>query len=85
MALCNNVNDAIYVNKLCEDGTISGYVYVNDVGCRRLGYTRGEMTSLTVYNTTPDLTPEKLSELLDTISEKGNALYKLILKPNTKE
>lgn len=81
--LFNNVNDAIYLNKLDKDGRPSRYVEINDVGCLRLGYSRDELKSMTIYDITPDLTEEKVSCLLDTIYKKGNALYEA--NPRTKD
>lgn len=81
--LFNNVNDAIYLNKLNEDGGLSKYIEVNNVACKRLGYTREEMISMYIYDTTPSLTKEKVSCIIDKLKTKGNALYEAY--PKTKD
>ncbi|MDV3427839.1 MAG: PAS domain-containing sensor histidine kinase [Bacillota bacterium] len=73
--LFNNVNDAIYLNKLSKDGKPSKFIEVNNVACKRLGYTREEMKSMNIYDAIPSLTSEKISGLLEIIKNKGNALY----------
>ena len=75
ITLFNNVNDAIYLNKLDEDGRLSKYIEVNNVACKRLGYTREEMKSMYTYDTTPSLTKEMVSHLVDILKTKGNTLY----------
>lgn len=83
MTLFNNVSDAIYVNKLDENGIPSRYVEVNDVACKRLGYSRKELTSMTIYDTTPELTVAKVSRLIDILSTKGNVIHEA--SPRTKD
>ena len=55
------INDALFTSELCEDGTLGKFVMVNDVACKRLGYTEQELLS-------------KSSE--DIISEKAKSEFK---------
>jgi PAS domain S-box-containing protein len=41
--LFDNYNDAVFVFGLGEDGAPTNFIQVNDVACRRLGYTREEL------------------------------------------
>lgn len=81
--LFNNVSDAIYLNKLDVNGIPSRYVEVNDVACKRLGYSREELLSMTIYDTTPGLTMENVFSLIDELSTKGNVIYETY--PRTKD
>lgn len=45
--LFNNVNDAICVYELLEDGKPGNFIEVNDVACRIWGYNREEMLAIT--------------------------------------
>lgn len=81
--LFNNVNDAIYLNKLGENGLPSVYIEVNDRACQRLGYTREELCNMTIYGTNPTLNDERVKGVLKTIGERGNVIYETLAR--TKE
>jgi diguanylate cyclase (GGDEF)-like protein/PAS domain S-box-containing protein len=44
--LFDNANDAIYLYELNEDGTPGKYLEVNEVACRRMGYSRDEFLDM---------------------------------------
>jgi PAS domain S-box-containing protein len=44
--LFDNANDAVFVTQLTEDKTYGDFIEVNDVTCRRLGYTKEEFLRL---------------------------------------
>ncbi len=44
--LFQNINDAVFVHTLTPDGLPGRFTEVNDVACRRLGYTREELLRL---------------------------------------
>jgi PAS domain S-box-containing protein len=45
--LFNNINDAVFVHELTEDGLPGKFFEVNDVACQRLGYTKDELFNMT--------------------------------------
>jgi PAS domain S-box-containing protein len=45
-ALFENANDAIFLYEILPDGSPGGYIRVNEVACRRLGYTCDELLAL---------------------------------------
>jgi len=73
--LFNNVNDAIYLNKIDENGLPSTYIEVNNVACKRLGYSREQLTNMTPYETNPDITKEKAQALMEQLSKVDNVIY----------
>jgi len=77
--LFNNVNDAIYMYKLDEEGSPSKFVEVNDRACNRLEYTREEMMSMTISDVIPDL-KDIISYIIETVESKGNSLYEACAK-----
>ena len=44
--LFNNANDAVFVTQLTSDKTYGDFIEVNDVACKRFGYTREEFLRL---------------------------------------
>jgi PAS domain S-box-containing protein len=46
----NNVNDAIYLWKLDENGRFGKFIEVNDVACNRLGYSKRQLKQMTLYD-----------------------------------
>ena len=46
--LFNNVNEAVFLHEVLSDSTHGKFVEVNDIACRRLGYTREELLRMSV-------------------------------------
>jgi PAS domain S-box-containing protein len=46
--LFNNINEAVFLHKIEHDNTLGNFVEVNDVACRRLGYSRDELLKLSI-------------------------------------
>lgn len=78
--LFDNVNDAIFLTKLNENGLPTVYTEVNDVACSRLGYSREELFSMTLFDTNPFITMEKILDYLKIIKEKGKLIYETAAK-----
>lgn len=53
--LFNSGSDAIFVYHLTEDGSPDSFDEVNDAACQRLGYTREELLTRSVFDITPDI------------------------------
>jgi PAS domain S-box-containing protein len=64
--LYESLNDGLFTSELNEDGTLGKFILVNDVACRRLGYTREEL-----LNKTPaDINSEQAKQLLPSRIQK---------------
>ncbi|MBF0565839.1 MAG: PAS domain S-box protein [Nitrospirae bacterium] len=48
----NNANDAIFLNGLCDDMMPGRCIEVNDVACRKLGFTKEEFLSMSSFDLT---------------------------------
>jgi PAS domain S-box-containing protein len=44
------ITDAVFVHEFREDGTVSNFLEVNDVACKRLGYTRDELLKMSLFD-----------------------------------
>ncbi len=48
--LFNNTNDAAFASQLTEDSKLGRFIEVNDIACRRLGYTRKELMDMSAVD-----------------------------------
>ena len=71
----NNANDAIEIHAIDADGLPGNYIDVNDVGCRMLQYTRGEMLALSPLNITTDYYNRPLEEIGQEMRKKGSSRF----------
>lgn len=78
--LFNNVSDAIYLNKINDDGLPSKYIEANDVACLRLGYSREELREMEVEDINPNLTKEKSKHLTKEVLNNGRVTYETMVK-----
>ena len=74
-ALIEQATDAVYVVELNEDNVPSRFIEVNPVGCRRFGYSREELLSLSFSNIVPQ-DSQMIVKLLEKI-KKGQTSFTL--------
>ncbi len=74
-ALIEQATDAVYVVELNEDNAPSRFIEVNPVGCRRFGYSREELLSLSFSNIVPQ-DSQMIVKLLEKI-KKGQTSFTL--------
>lgn len=74
-ALIEQATDAVYVVELNEDNAPSRFIEVNPVGCRRFGYSREELLSLSFSNIVPQ-DSQMIVRLLEKI-KKGQTSFTL--------
>jgi PAS domain S-box-containing protein len=74
-ALFEGVTDAVYVCHITEDGLPGKFIEVNEVACRRLGYTREELLRLGIADIdAPDSTVDARS-LVAALPTRGAVLF----------
>lgn len=64
--LVNHFADAVFWL-----GSDARFLYVNDMACRKLGYSREELLSLTMHDVDPDLQAEVWSEQWRSLKQQG--------------
>lgn len=52
--LYESLNDALFTSELNKDGTIGKFIHINDVACKRLGYTHDELLAKTPMDITSE-------------------------------
>jgi len=74
--LFNYANDAMFVISLDRNSSNYGYFSdVNNVACKRLGYTREELLQLTPFDISDGKNIEYNQELVARLSKEGNATF----------
>lgn len=67
--LFESINDSIFASEVLEDGTLSNFFNVNEIACKRLGYTREELLSKTLFDIDSDnsisTVPSRVQKLLE--------------------
>jgi diguanylate cyclase (GGDEF)-like protein/PAS domain S-box-containing protein len=59
-SLFNSISDAVFLAPLNKEGVHGNFVEVNDVACRRLGYSRLELLKLNARSLNPNANLEKI-------------------------
>ena len=76
--LFEGINDAVFVHDLDEDCLPGRFLQVNDVACRRLGYTREELMSLTPRDITMPEEYERIADKRIGLASQGDLLVETI-------
>ncbi|MDD1685865.1 PAS domain S-box protein [Methanoregula sp.] len=71
----NNINDALYLHALGEQGLPGKFIEVNDVMCNRLGYTRDELLQRAPQDIVSDAGRAKMPAIAEEMAGKGHATF----------
>lgn len=72
------LNDAVFLAPLSEDGIHGDFVAVNDVACRRLGYSREELLNMNARNLNPSANLERTKLFGRNIRREGIVMLEAI-------
>ena len=73
--LFNSANDAVFVFRLGDDGKPTTFVDVNDVACKRYGYSKEELLALTPADLAPPENAPLVLERMATLQKEKHALF----------
>jgi diguanylate cyclase (GGDEF)-like protein/PAS domain S-box-containing protein len=76
--LFESINDAVFVHDLNEEGLPGRFLQVNEVACRRLGYTKEELLSLTLRDITIPEEYERIADKRIGLASQGDILAETI-------
>jgi two-component system, sporulation sensor kinase A len=71
-ALFENANDAILLYELTENNMPSNFIEVNQAACRRFGYTRDELLSMSPLSITQENRLEMIPSIFDKVVRQGS-------------
>jgi len=76
--LFNSIDDAAYLHGVKKDGMPGKFIEVNDVACRRLGYSRDELAKLTPANINDPESLAALPEVMAELHETRHVLFETV-------
>ncbi len=76
--LFNNANDAIFLHEIQPDGVPGRYLKVNDIACKRLGYTREELLIMSPAEVSSEKHRPKIPEIIRMVKQDGHATFDAI-------
>lgn len=74
-ALFEGIRDALFVHTFGVPGMPGTFSQVNDVACRRLGYSRSELLNLTPADLCPPEHQDKVPPITEKLLANGNVLF----------
>ncbi|WP_050806970.1 ATP-binding protein [Acetonema longum] len=76
--LFNHITDAVLIWDIQADGTPGRFLEVNEVACKRLGYTRPELMELTPLDICKGSSCEEFAAIIKTLEQQHSALVDLL-------
>jgi two-component system, sensor histidine kinase len=77
--LFHNATDAIFLHSMEDScGAASEFIEVNDVTCKRLGYTKEELLSLSTKDIVPSRLLKGCPNILAAVKEKGHYIFESV-------
>ncbi|MFW6421868.1 MAG: PAS domain-containing protein, partial [Candidatus Bipolaricaulota bacterium] len=71
----NNVNDAIYLHEMTEEGLPGPFIEVNDVASEMLGYSKEEFLSMSPQNIDSGEKSSELPKIMEDLLSKGQKTF----------
>ncbi|MBI2954868.1 MAG: MEKHLA domain-containing protein, partial [Chloroflexi bacterium] len=77
-ALFEYANDAIFLHHLKPDGTLGGFVAVNEAACAALGYSRRELLRMTSRDIAAPDAQATVPAVLDRLQAEGHVTFEIV-------
>jgi PAS domain S-box-containing protein len=75
--LFNNANDAVFVTQLGKNKTYGDFIEVNDVACKRFGYTKEEFLKLSPSAIVQPKYIEEFNRSIERLLEESHIIYQV--------
>lgn len=83
--LFNNANDAVFVTQLTEAKTYGDFIEVNNVACRRLGYTKAEFLKLSPSAIIEPAYIDEFNRGTEELLENNHVIYEIVHRAKDKK
>ncbi|OPX59108.1 MAG: cyclic-di-GMP phosphodiesterase [Methanobacterium sp. PtaB.Bin024] len=74
----NNANDGVSIHSIEEDGLPGKFYEVNDVVCKRLGYTREELLEMGPKDVISHETLQKMPKFMEKLHSEGKTIFEAV-------
>ena len=83
--LFNNLNDAVFVTQLSRDRSYGDFIEVNDIACKRLGYTRDEFLRLSPSAIVWQKNIDDFNLFSEKLLKEGHVIYDIVHRAKDKK
>jgi len=83
--LFNNANDAVFVTQFTEDKTYGDFIEVNDIACKKLGYTKKEFLSLSPSAIVEPKYIEEFNHWMEKLLTDNHVIFEVVHKAKDKK
>ncbi len=71
----NNANDAVFVSQLTPDDKFGEFIEVNDIACRRLGYSKDELINLPHQSIFPPAQINEFDRIVSRLKKERHVIF----------
>ncbi|MBT8386091.1 MAG: PAS domain-containing sensor histidine kinase, partial [Ignavibacteria bacterium] len=82
--LFNNANDSVFVTQFTEDKAYGDFIEVNDIACKRLGYTKKEFLSLSPSAIVEPKYIEEFNSWMERLLTDNHVIFEIVHKAKDK-
>lgn len=83
--LFNNANDAVFVTQLSDEKSYGDFIEVNEIACRRLGYTKEEFLQLSPSAIVSQKNIDDFNLNMERLLKEGHVIYDLVHRAKDKK
>lgn len=83
--LFNNINDAVFVTQLSKDKSYGDFIEVNEIACKRLGYSKEEFLKLSPSAIVSQKFIDDFNLFNDRLLKKGHVIYDIVHRAKDKK
>jgi PAS domain S-box-containing protein len=83
--LFQNANDAVFVTQLSEDKSYGDFIEVNNIACKRLGYTKKEFLKLSPSAIIAPPNIDDFNRFTEKLTKEKHVIYEVVLRAKDKK
>ena len=83
--LFNNANDAVFVTQLSDEKTYGDFIEVNEIACKRLGYSKEEFLNLSPSAIVSPKCIDEFNKTIEKLLNNGHVIYELTYRAKDKK